>query len=104
MLSPPFTLPPPPLDRLEAACAFATECGGALLPLLRLLTLRRSRRASIESKRQAVRKVFSKLPSCAPPSPLIEAACGLGRRSGLAPLQTSPLCRYRFLGTTQRVA
>ena len=49
-LSPPFTLPPPPLDHIEAACAFATERGGVLLPLLRLLTLRHSHCSSIESK------------------------------------------------------
>ena len=61
-LSPPFTLPPPPLDRIEAAFAFATERGGVLVPSLTLLTLRHSHCASIESKWQAVQKAFSQLP------------------------------------------
>ena len=108
-LSPSFTLPPPPLDRIEAACAFATERGGVLVPLLTLLTLRHSHCASIESKWQAVQRrshsCLLPLPSGAPPSPLIK----LRQRAAwwgaavLTPLRTS-LLPLPLLGTMQRVA
>ena len=88
-LWPPFTLPPPPLDRIEAACAFATERGGVLVPSLTLLTLSHSHCASIESRWQAVQKAFSQLCLAAAvrraaiPADQFEAACGLVGRSGL---------------------